>query len=206
MSDLLLIGVGAAAATVIVAFATRSRTVQSADDALERAAGRARARPLALHAARIGTLPGEPYMHPSIGAATAAVLLAARAGPLARIVLPLAAASVGAIAAHHAVKLVYRRPRPAIALARGKTEPAFPSGHTTDATAVLATSAYLLMREGIAPAEIAIPVAIAFALATGVSRVVLGWHWSTDVIGGWLAGIAIAACSSGLYEVLSSPS
>jgi membrane-associated phospholipid phosphatase len=206
MPDLLMIGVGAAATTVILAIATRSPAVQSMDDALEGAAGRARARPLVLRAARIGTLPGEPYMHPAIGAATAALMLVTRGGPLTRVLLPLAAASVGAIAAHHAVKLVYRRPRPAIALARGKTEPAFPSGHTTDATAVLATGAYLLLREGIAPAEIVVPVAIACAFATGVSRVLLGWHWGTDVAGGWLAGVAVAACSSGLYEVLSRPS
>jgi undecaprenyl-diphosphatase len=206
MPDLRTIAVGAAAATIGVAAATRIRAVQSADDALERAAGRGRARPPVLRAARVGTLPGEPYMHPAIGAATAVLMLATRGGPLPRIFFPLAAASVGAIVAHHAIKAVYRRPRPAIALGRGKTEPAFPSGHTTDATAVVATSAYLLVHEGIAPAELVVTAAIALALATGVSRVVLGWHWGTDVLGGWLAGIAVAACSAGLYEVLASPS
>jgi undecaprenyl-diphosphatase len=141
-------------------------------------------------------------MHPSIGAACAVALLIARAGPLLRVLVPLASASIGAILAHHLIKFFYRRPRPAIALGRGKTEPAFPSGHTTDATAVLVTSAYLLVREGVAPAEIVVPLAILLALGTGVSRVLLGWHWSTDVVGGWLAGIAVAAGSAGLYEVL----
>ena len=141
-------------------------------------------------------------MHPTIGAASAALILVTRRAPLLPVLASLAAASIGAILAHHAVKLVYRRPRPAIALARGKTEPAFPSGHTTDATAVLATSAYLLVHQGIAPATAVVPVAIALALVTGVSRVLLGWHWPTDVLGGWLTGTAVAACAVGLYETL----
>lgn len=206
MPELPTIAASTSAATIIVALASRTRAVQSLDDALERAAGRARQRVLVLRAASIGTLPGEPYMHPSIGAACAALVLVARGGPYLRILLPLAAASVGAILAHHAIKLVYRRPRPAIALGKGKTEPAFPSGHTTDATAVLATSAYMLVREGVLPMHLVVPLAILLALSTGVSRVLLGWHWSTDVIGGWLAGLTIAAGSAGLYEVLSRTS
>jgi undecaprenyl-diphosphatase len=197
-----VIGLVAGASTVALAIATRSRIVQSVDDAIERAAGRARLRQHVLAAAGIGTLPGEPYMHPSLGAVTAVVVLVLRAGPLLRVLVPLAVASVGAIIAHHAIKVVYRRPRPAIALGRGKTEPAFPSGHTTDATAVLATSAYLLAREAIVPMEIAVPVALILALVTGFSRVLLGWHWATDVVGGWLAGIAVAAGAAGLYEML----
>jgi membrane-associated phospholipid phosphatase len=102
------------------------------------------------------------------------------------------------------VKLVYRRPRPAIALGKGKTEPAYPSGHTSDATAVLVTGAYLLVREGVVPIEIAVTTAVLLAIVTGVSRVLLGWHWATDVVGGWFTGVAVAAGSAGLYELLVS--
>jgi len=201
--DFRAVAAAAAAGTIVLALATRRRAVQAIDDAAERAAGRARARSHVLRAASIGTLPGEPYMHPAIGAASALALFATRGGPPLRILAPLTAASVGAIVAHHAVKFFYRRPRPAIALAKGKTEPAFPSGHTTDATAVLITGAFLLMHEGVVPASVALPAAAVLALVTGVSRVLLGWHWATDVLGGWLAGIFVAAGSVGLYQLLS---
>lgn len=197
------IALAAGAGVLLLAFATRTRRVQALDDALERAAALARQRVRVLRAARLGTLPGEPYAHPTIGAACAAIVIAATRQRILPVIATLAAASIGAILAHHAVKLVYRRPRPAGALARGKTEPAFPSGHTTDATAVLVTGAYLLARQGLAVPSVVLTLAIVLALSTGVSRVLLGWHWATDVLGGWIAGIGVAACASGLYESLT---
>ena len=194
------IALAAGAGVLLLALATRTRRLQALDDALERGAERARQRARVLRAARLGTLPGEPYMHPTIGAACAAIVIAATGREILPVLATLAAASIGAILAHHAVKLVYRRPRPAGALARGKTEPAFPSGHTTDATAVLVTGAYLLARQGLAVPSVVATLAIVLALSTGVSRVLLGWHWATDVLGGWITGVGVAACASGRYE------
>lgn len=203
MPSLSTIALAAGAGVLLLALATRTRRLQALDDALERGAERARQRARVLRAARLGTLPGEPYMHPTIGAACAAIVIAATRREILPVLATLAAASIGAILAHHAVKLVYRRPRPAGALARGKTEPAFPSGHTTDATAVLVTGAYLLARQGLAVPSVVATLAIVLALSTGVSRVLLGWHWATDVLGGWITGVGVAACASGLYESLT---
>lgn len=196
------IALAAAASVIALALATRTRAVQRFDDAIELVAGEWRRRVGVWRAARVGTLPGEPYLHPAIGAASAALLLVTRRAPALAVLASLATASLGAILAHHAVKLFYRRPRPAVALARGKTEPAFPSGHTTDATAVLVTAAYLLARTGLVPTGVVAIVAAVLAIVTGVSRVLLGWHWPTDVLGGWLAGVGVAACATGLYETL----
>ena len=160
--------------------------------------------PLLVRLARIGTLPGERYVHPTLGALTASALLMLRpSAPPSSVLLPLAGASLGAIIAHHAVKLVYHRPRPAIALARHKLEAAYPSGHTTDATAVVVTSAVLLGQQRVLPLGFAAPLAVALCIVTGVSRVVLGWHWVTDVIGGWLVGLAVAAECVALYGRLA---
>ncbi|MEP6619851.1 MAG: phosphatase PAP2 family protein [bacterium] len=159
----------------------------------------------ALHGiATVITQPGESYVHPLVAASVAALILRARDGRPMRIFVPLVAASLGAIASHHAVKIVHRRPRPAVALRRHKTEAAFPSGHTTNATAVLATSGYLLVRERLAGAPETAALVAAVAMATGLSRVALGWHWGSDVAGGWLTGIAVAALSAELYEALSA--
>ena len=197
------IALAAGASVIALAVATRTSWLQALDDGLERRAGRARQGARVLRAASIGTLPGEPYMHPTIGAACAAFLAVAARGPVLPVLAAFVTASVGAIVAHHVVKLVYRRPRPAGALARGKTEPAFPSGHTTDATAVLVTGAYLLVHQGLVAPGVAATIALLLALSTGVSRVLLGWHWATDVLGGWIAGLGVAACATGLYETLT---
>ena len=182
----------------MLALVSRSRRIQSWDDAIEDSVDWHR--PVLVRWARVGTLPGESYVHPTIGACIALAILRRRGGPARRIVVPMASASLGAIVAHHAVKLIYRRRRPEIAVRRGKYEPAFPSGHTADATAVLATGAYLLVRESLVPMRFALPAAAVLAAGTGVSRVVLGWHWSSDVVGGWIAGIGVAAECAREYE------
>ena len=65
---------------------------------------------------------------------------------------------------------------------------AFPSGHAANATLVWLCLALLLPRSDRARA-FAVWAAVWLALAVGVSRVMLGVHWPSDVIGGWAFGL-----------------
>ena len=84
------------------------------------------------------------------------------------------------------------RPPLSLAVPPYESSPSFPSGHTLNATVVLGISAYLLMlglRHARTRAVVA-AVAVVLVLGMGLSRVWLGHHWLTDVIAGWLVGLA----------------
>ena len=65
---------------------------------------------------------------------------------------------------------------------------AFPSGHAANATLVWLCLALLLPR-GLKARLAAIWAAVWLALAVGLSRVMLGVHWPSDVIAGWAFGL-----------------
>ena len=98
------------------------------------------------------------------------------------------------------MKRVYARPRPAGLGGRVDSSYAFPSGHATVSAAVCCTLAYVLWREGLIGARVALAFATLVPLLVGVSRLYLNVHWATDVLGGWSIGLFIAALSAALYD------
>ena len=77
---------------------------------------------------------------------------------------------------------------------------AFPSGHTTSSAIVAALCCVALGRRAMAWHWVVLGrlLAVAWAASVGVTRVYLGVHWPTDVLGGWLLALAPAlglACS-----------
>jgi undecaprenyl-diphosphatase len=78
----------------------------------------------------------------------------------------------------------------------------YPSGHALQTSAVALTTSYVLLREGMAPRWFVAPAGLA-SLAAGASRLLLDRHWTSDVVGGYCAGIAVGATGAGVYELVS---
>ncbi|WP_219892667.1 phosphatase PAP2 family protein [Aquisediminimonas profunda] len=74
------------------------------------------------------------------------------------------------------------------------TNLSFPSGHATNVMATLLLASLLLAKKR---RHAWVALALVGAAAIGASRVLLGVHWPSDVIGGWFwgAGIALLALS-----------
>ena len=91
-------------------------------------------------------------------------------------------------------KAVVGRNRPPLADAVPPYEssPSFPSGHALNSTVIAGMVAYLLLRRwsSIFARLLTVVVALAWAISIGLSRVFLGHHWLTDVMFGWLVGLA----------------
>jgi len=136
-----------------------------------------------------------------LGATALAVTCVAKRGHAQRTG-PLLGAVIAAVAMHTGMKHSVGRTRPPGAQARGNRKPSFPSGHTTRATAVAGTIAYVLLREDILKAAVAVPLAISVPVTVGMSRAYADHHWTSDVVGGWGLGMAVAAACGLWYDAL----
>ena len=118
----------------------------------------------------------------------------------ARGTVSLIVASVGGWATHRIIKLFARRRRPASMAGRKNEVEAFPSGHTTAATAIAMTTAYVLARQHLVPLPAALAIGLAIPALIGAGRVLADEHWATDVIGGWIGGTGVAALAAAILE------
>lgn len=103
----------------------------------------------------------------------------------------LAGAYLGAVVLSRVVKVLTHRPRPPLRLAVGHFGGlAFPSGHATQAVAAWGMLAALAAVESPRWGRKVLvwTMAVAVAALVGVTRLYLGAHWLTDVLGGWALG------------------
>ncbi|WP_330295243.1 phosphatase PAP2 family protein [Streptomyces sp. NBC_00503] len=172
-----------------------------------------------------GPLPGDAALHqwslahrPAVAVALSRAITATGTGviPLAAVVA--AGLSVGRTprqrvttaaglalclgagqALRYAVMTLVARPRPALGdWATHASGWSFPSGHaTTGAMTAGLLIAALLLRGPRLPRLAAVLIGL-WGAAVGLTRVHLGVHWFSDVLGGWLfatAWLALAACA-----------
>lgn len=133
-----------------------------------------------------------------------------RTGRLRDLTLaPLALAGSAAINA--SIKLAIQRPRPpADAMLSSVSGFSFPSGHSTSSAATylaLAITAFAFIPSWRARVA-TVAGAIAVTVGIGLSRLTLGVHWMTDVLGGWALGVlwlAVVVVSARLAADLRHP-
>jgi undecaprenyl-diphosphatase len=118
---------------------------------------------------------------------TAGLLLTKRYGAA----VFFAVATGGALLIDFTMKLIFQRPRPKLDYAAVLPDYSFPSGHSMNGIVFyvgLALIAWSIFgrRVGL----LATIGAALLALGIGTSRIYLGYHYFTDVVGGFLAGIA----------------
>ncbi len=94
------------------------------------------------------------------------------------------------------LKAIVTRPGPSTSFRfAAASTGSFPSGHSADTTALAIAVAIVLVAvlvRGVVPRIAVFAAAIGLSLAVGVSRLVLGVHWPTDVVAGWAIGLGSA--------------
>jgi undecaprenyl-diphosphatase len=125
-----------------------------------------------------------------------------------RQALVFAATVAIAQAASEVLKAWIDRPRPTLVEHLDLVySSSFPSGHAMMTPAVYLTLAGILAAGERRRSEklLLLGGAALLTVAVGVSRIYLGVHWPTDVLGGWTLGAAIALAASLVLHRTASP-
>lgn len=106
--------------------------------------------------------------------------------------VPAAIMAVISVGTYSILKLLFNRPRPDRALwLVVQHDTSFPSGHSLNCLVFYGTIFYLIFT-GIYRTKYRTPILVFLAVlifSIGISRIYLGVHYPTDIIGGWSLGI-----------------
>lgn len=116
--------------------------------------------------------------------------------------IPVSIVAAGSYAINTALKMWIGRPRPEIEnMMVDASGYSFPSGHAAVSMAVMTMIAYLIYKH--VPNKVkrisSMIGLIAVAVVIGISRIYLGVHFASDVLGGWCLGWACFALVSLIF-------
>lgn len=157
--------------------------------------------PLLAPIARGFTLLGEAVFLIALGVAFALFLWAKGRGRYGLVVVAVTLLGRGLVEAQK-YGIARLRPEDEVHLVPVST-PSFPSGHASSSMIVYLTLA-LVLASGTRWKRPAVAAALVLSFCIGLSRVMLGVHWPTDVIGGWAFGLLWVLLALPLAERLAS--
>ena len=133
--------------------------------------------------------PANPHIHPFVAAALGVMInRKQRAGGVA----PLAA-SLAALGVDNATRIFVHQHRPPKAgRHHGRNRYGYPSGHTTATTAIaIASAGEIASKLSSRERRLLWTAVAAVSISMAWSRLYLDEHWIDDIVGGWMAGIAL---------------
>lgn len=197
-ASLAAVALGALGAFLAVSRMITSEHGNAFDRAVVRHIGRARA-PVSNGFARVVTFFGAAS---GASAVSVAAVVLARRRP--RLAAQIAIGAVGGIAAELGFKRLFLRKRPTILAHLERVHStSFPSGHAMAAASLYLTLAFVASRSAKLRGRRGALLSGAGGLAAlvGASRVYLGVHWPTDVIGGLALGTAWASIAEAVFDL-----
>jgi undecaprenyl-diphosphatase len=113
-----------------------------------------------------------------------------------RTALVIAVTSIGGEVVNALLKAMFMRPRPSVVPhLRDVVSTSFPSGHAMESAIIYLTLAAMMMRvaERRLTKLYCLFLGVLLTFLVGVSRIYLGVHYPTDVLGGWILGFVWAS-------------
>jgi undecaprenyl-diphosphatase len=114
----------------------------------------------------------------------------------------IAVTALGSVVLNYLTKTLIARPRPYLwdSTYHGPTNPAFPSGHAL--SSLMLGMILILLTWGSRWQPLTVIVSLIFVLTIAWTRLYLGVHYPSDILGGWCLAIA---WSLAVYQLFSKP-